>query len=101
MAAGRLGVSKQRHPFWPYRLDPTAHLKTAGHNTDLSAAAAEELEALQPVHKAWEELVTHSRRQLQELEGTVARLRKEAEGVDSAGAQGRDKRGRDAPEVLK
>ncbi|GAB4821861.1 hypothetical protein N2152v2_008907 [Parachlorella kessleri] len=70
------------------RLDPTAQLKTAEHGTDLLAAAAEELEALQPVHRAWEELVSHSRLQLQELEGTVARLRKEAEAVDSAGAQG-------------
>ena len=75
------------------RLDPAANLKTAAHAEAVVSAAAEELQALRPVHAEWQALASGAKQRLQQLEPTVAALQQQVAELEGPVAQG----GRRAP----
>lgn len=66
-------------------LDPLAHLKTAEHAAEVAAAAASELEGLQPVQQQWAELAAASGAQLAQLQATAAELQQRVDALQAEG----------------
>lgn len=67
------------------RLDPLAHLKTAEHAAAEVAAAAGELQSLQPVEQQWAELAAASSTQLAQLQATAQELQQRVAALQAEG----------------
>ncbi len=66
-------------------LDPLAHLKTAEHAAAVVAAAAEELQGLQPVRKQWAELPGAAGADLAQLQATAEELQQRCDALQAEG----------------